>query len=177
MPAFTAKNPSFHFEQLIVHTTTPRPCRSSIRAKESVMATVTSNERPVATTAAAPKALPVWAGRVLSALPVLMLVMSGAMKLMHKPEFVGMWTGKLGWPEGAMSTIGILELACVVVYVVPRSAFLGAILLTGYLGGAVSAHVRIGDAFAIPIVLGVMLWAGLFLRDPRIRSLVLTRKA
>jgi DoxX-like family len=137
------------------------------------MATVTSNER--AKEVAAPKSWQLWTGRVLSALPVLLMTMSGAMKLMHAPDFVAMWTGKLGWQEGSLTTIGILELACIAVYLVPRTAFLGALLLTAYLGGAVASHVRIADAFAVPMFLGVLVWAGLYLRDERVRALVLPR--
>jgi hypothetical protein len=114
---------------------------------------------------------------VLSALPVPLMIMSGSMKLMHAPQFVGMWTGKLGWQESTLSGIGILELACLAIYLVPRTAFLGAVLLTAYLGGAVAAHVRIGDAFVVPVLLGVLVWAGLYLRDERVRTLVLPRKA
>jgi hypothetical protein len=121
---------------------------------------------------AAPKAWKIWAGRVLSALPVLMLLFSASMKLSHAPQFAEMWTGKLGWPEGLLGTIGLLEIACVAVYVVPRTAVLGATLLTAYLGGAVATHVRIGDPFVIPIMLGVLLWAGLYLRDERVRALL-----
>lgn len=68
--------------------------------------------------------------------------------------------------------LGILEVACVVVYLIPRTAVLGAILLTGYLGGAVATHLRVGDPCFGPILLGVVLWGGLFLRDPRLRTLI-----
>ncbi|OJY30319.1 MAG: hypothetical protein BGO98_26665 [Myxococcales bacterium 68-20] len=139
------------------------------------MASLTSNER--ANEVATPKNWQLWTGRVLSALPVLLMTMSVAMKLMHAPDFVAMWTGKLGWQEGSLTAIGILELACLAVYLVPRTAFLGALLLTAYLGGAVASHVRIGDPFAVPIVLGVLAWAGLYLRDERVRALVFPRKA
>ncbi|MBX3203008.1 MAG: DoxX family protein, partial [Labilithrix sp.] len=81
--------------------------------------------------------------------------MSAVFKLTHAPDFVAMWTGKLGWSEGSLTGIGLLELAVVVVHLVPRAALVGAVLITAYLGGAVAAHVRIDDAFAIPVVLGV----------------------
>ncbi len=134
-----------------------------------------NTQRTLSTPAPAPKRWQLWTGRVLSALLTLMLLMSASLKLMHAPDFVATWTGKLGWPEGLLSSIGVLELACLLVYAVPRTAFFGAILLSAYFGGAVATHVRVGDPFVIPIVLGVFVWAGLFLRDGRLRSLVLAR--
>jgi hypothetical protein len=113
----------------------------------------------------------VWAGRVVSGVPVLMLVMSGVMKLM-KPAAVVEGFENLGYPARLAMGIGILELACTAVYLVPRTAVLGAILITGYLGGATATHVRVGDAFAGPVAIGVMVWLGLYLRDRRVRALV-----
>ena len=113
-----------------------------------------------------------WAGRIISALPVLLLLFSGAMKLV-KPAPVVQAFAHLGYPESLVLRIGILELACTVVYVIPRTSVLGAILLTGYLGGATATHVRIGDpSFFIPVILGVLVWGGLFLRDDRLRALI-----
>ena len=113
-----------------------------------------------------------WAGRILSALPVLMLLFSGVMKLI-KPAPVVQEFARLGYPESVVLGIGILELACTVVYVIPRTSVLGAILVTGYLGGATATHVRIGEAlFIIPVILGVLVWGGLFLRDDRLRALI-----
>ena len=140
------------------------------------MATVTSNERRTTGTAVSVyKKL--WAGRVLSALPIAMLTLSSVIKLMHGPEFVSKWTDGLGWPESTLTGIGLLELLCVVVYVVPQTAVLGAVLLTGYLGGAIASHVRIGDPFVLPLLLGVLVWAGVYLRDERLRSLLPRRSA
>jgi len=117
-----------------------------------------------------------WGGRVASALPVLGLVMSASMKLTHNPGMVPMFVGKFGYPEGLLSPIGATELLCALLYAVPRTSVLGAVLLTGYLGGAVATHVRVGDNFAAPLVLGILVWAGLFLRDARLRALLpLTR--
>ena len=113
----------------------------------------------------------IWAGRVISALPVLMLLFSGVVKLM-KPVAVLEEFGRLGYPESLIVGIGIVEIFCAVVYLIPRSSILGAILVTGYLGGATATHVRIGDQFFIPIVFGVAIWAGLFLRDDRLRALI-----
>jgi hypothetical protein len=100
------------------------------------------------------------------------------MKLV-KPPIVVTSTVQLGYPESVILPLGIVLLACTVVYVIPRTAVLGAILLTGYLGGAVATHVRVGaGAFPIvfPIILGVLVWGGLFLRDERIRAVIPVRR-
>jgi hypothetical protein len=112
-----------------------------------------------------------WAGRVVSTLPVLMLLMSGVMKLV-KPEPVVKGMHDLGWDESLALGLGILEIACTVVYAIPRTSVLGAILLTGYLGGAIATHVRISDQFVGPIILGVLVWGGLYMRDIRLRALL-----
>jgi len=78
----------------------------------------------------------------------------------------------LGLPESLAPGLGILELACTIVYVIPQTSVLGAILLTGYLGGATLTNLRVGDAFFAPILLGVLVWGGLFLRDQRLRALI-----
>jgi hypothetical protein len=133
--------------------------------------------QPMATTPPAGRGK-LWTGRVLSALPSLLLAFSGAIKLMHSPEIVANFTGKFGYSEGALAPIGLLEIALVIVYLVPRTAVLGAVLLTGYLGGAVATHVRIGDPSAVtPLIVGVLLWAGLYLRDARLHALLPLRKA
>jgi hypothetical protein len=127
-----------------------------------------------------PLSLPMWrlwTGRALSGLPVLMLLLSASMKLSHLPMVVETFVGKLGYPASMLPALAVLELFCTIVYVVPRTAVLGAVLLTGYLGGAVATHVRVGEAFVIPLLLGVLLWAGLYLRDERIRALLPLRKA
>lgn len=112
-----------------------------------------------------------WTGRVISALPSAMLLMSAAMKLSHAPQFVATFTSQLGYRESSLTSIGVLELACTALYVIPRTAFLGALLLTGYLGGAIATHVRIGEPFATPLVLGVLVWLGLYLRESRLKAL------
>jgi hypothetical protein len=112
-----------------------------------------------------------WAGYIISALPVLMLLFSAVGKLM-KPEAVVEGFTKLGWDESLALSLAILEITCTVVYVIPRTSVLGAILLTGYLGGATATHVRIGEPFFVPILLGVLVWLGLFLRDARLRALI-----
>jgi len=119
-----------------------------------------------------------WAGRILSGLPALFLLFDAGMKLV-KPPFVVEGTLKVGFPESAVIPLGVVLLACVILYLVPRSAVLGAILLTGYLGGAVATHLRIGDPLfshtLFPVYFGVLLWAGLWLRDPRLRSILSPR--
>jgi|SRR5438552_1382028 len=117
----------------------------------------------------------IWAGRIMSALPVLMLLLSGVMKLV-KPAAVVEGFARLGYPESLTVGIGIVELACAALYVVPRTSVLGAILLTAYLGGATATHVRIGEPFFMPILLGVLVWGGLFLRDERLRALLPLRQ-
>jgi len=116
-----------------------------------------------------------WAGRVISALPVLFLLFDGVIKLM-KIEPVVQSFAQLGYPVCLAAGIGILELACVVVYVIPRTSILGAILLTGYLGGAIATHVRIGSPYFthtfFPIYVALLVWGGLFLREDRLRALV-----
>jgi len=112
-----------------------------------------------------------WAGRVMSALPVLTLLMSGVMKFV-KPDGMEKQFNDLGWDIRLALGLGIVELVCTVIYVIPRTSVLGAILLTGYLGGAIATHVRIGEPFVTPIILGVLVWGGLCLRDGRLRALV-----
>jgi hypothetical protein len=116
-----------------------------------------------------------WAGYIMSALPVLMLLFSSVMKLM-RPAPVVEGFAHLGYPESVALGLGIVELACVVVYLIPRTSVLGAILLTGYLGGATATHLRIGEPFFMPIVLGVLVWGGLYLRDDRLRALLPLRR-
>jgi hypothetical protein len=118
-----------------------------------------------------------WTGRVLSAIPVLMMVASGSMKLSHAPMFIEQWTTKFGFSESAATGVGILELACAVLYALPPTSVFGAILISAFFGGATATHVRIGDpAFVGPVVLGILAWLGLYLREPRLHSLVPLRR-
>jgi hypothetical protein len=136
-----------------------------------------SRNNPVARPAVVSKKM-LWTGRVISALPVLFLLMDGVMKL-FKPAVVVDATVKLGYQETVIVPLGILLLTCTVLYIIPRTSILGAILLTGYLGGAVATHVRIGEGLfpiSFPIILGVLLWGGLWLRDYRLRALIPLRK-
>ena len=118
-----------------------------------------------------------WAGRILSGLPALFLLVDGAMKLV-KPEAVVKATEALGYAEAVIVPLGGVLLACTILYLIPRTAVLGAILVTGYLGGAVATHVRAGQGpfeILFPVVFGALLWGGLVLRDDRLRTLILRR--
>jgi DoxX-like family len=116
-----------------------------------------------------------WAGRFMSGLVVLFLVMDGVIKFI-KPAPVVDAFAHLGWPMSLASVLGILLLASTALYAIPRTSVLGAILLTGYLGGAVATHLRSGDPLVshvlFPTYLGVLLWGGLYLRDERLKVLI-----
>ena len=115
-----------------------------------------------------------WAGRFLSGSAALFLSVDGAMKL-FKPRVVVESTLQLGYPESAIVGIGVILLACTILYLIPRTAILGAILLTGYLGGAVATHVRVsGPWFNIlfPVIFGCLVWGGLWLRDRRLQMVL-----
>lgn len=113
-----------------------------------------------------------WTGRVMSALPVLLVLMSSVMKLLKLPAVVEGFA-RAGLPPHLILPVGIIELTCVVVYVIPRTSVLGAILMTGLLGGATITTLRVGDpTYPMPVVLGMLAWGGLYLRDPRMRALI-----
>lgn len=119
-----------------------------------------------------------WAGRIVGGLPALLLILDAVMKLV-KPEPVVKATVELGFPEAAIVPLGIVLLISTLLYLFPRTNVLGAILLTGYLGGAVATHVHVGHgAFEIlfPVIFGVFLWGGLWIRDDRIRDILPFRK-
>jgi hypothetical protein len=119
----------------------------------------------------------IWLGRILSALAIVFFVMDGVMKFVQ-PQVVIDATQQIGWPVDSMTltTLGLLLLACTALYAFPRTAVLGAILLTGYLGGAVASHARNGDPLLthdfFGVYLGLFVWGGLWFRDARIRSLI-----
>jgi hypothetical protein len=116
-----------------------------------------------------------WTGRVLGALPVLAMVLSGAMKLSHNPG-VQQGFAAFGIPEALITPIGIVEIACAVLYVVPQTAVLGAVLVAGYFGGAIMTHLRAGQSPVAPFLTGVFAWAGLWLRDAGVRALLPLRR-
>jgi hypothetical protein len=119
----------------------------------------------------------IWTGRVMSALPVLIVLMSSVMKLMKLPQVIEGFA-KTGVPEQLILPIGLIELTCVVVYLIPRTSILGAILMTGLLGGATITTLRIGDpTYPMPVVLGMLAWGGLWMRDSRLRALIPFKQA
>lgn len=117
------------------------------------------------------------AGRILSGLAILFFVIDGGMKLAALP-IVAETSAQLGWPtdSGTIMTLAMLLLGSTLLYAIPRTTMLGAILLTGYLGGAVATHVRVGSPLfshvLFGVYLGVIVWGGLYLRDPRVRALL-----
>jgi hypothetical protein len=116
-----------------------------------------------------------WTGRVISALPVLMML-AGAVFSFVKPEAARKGMVEHGYAAHHAMPIIVVELCCVLLYVIPQTAVLGAILLTGYLGGATATHVRVDEAFIMPVVVGVLVWLGLYLREPRLRALLPLRR-
>jgi len=116
-----------------------------------------------------------WAGRIVGGLVVLFLLFDTMMKLLRLPQAME-GTVQLGYPENSVLVIGIIQLACLVLYLIPRTSILGAILLTGYLGGAVATHVRIESPLfthrLFPIDVGLFIWGALVLRNDRLRTLL-----
>lgn len=128
---------------------------------------------PVAPVAAISKSK-LWTSRLVGGLAVLFLAMDGIAKL-FKPAPVVEAMAKLGYPDSASLGIGVLLLVCTLLYAIPRTSILGAVLLTGYLGGAISTQVRVqSELFSMifPVILGAMLWGALYLRDSRLRTLM-----
>ncbi|HWN08593.1 MAG TPA: DoxX family protein [Pyrinomonadaceae bacterium] len=116
----------------------------------------------------------IWAGRIISALAALFFLVDAVMKF-FKPPIVVETTVKLGYPESTIVGLGIVLLVSTILYMIPRTAVLGAILLTGYLGGAVATHVRVGEGVfpvLFPVIFGALVWLGLYLRDERLRTLI-----
>jgi hypothetical protein len=112
----------------------------------------------------------------MSALPVLLVLFSGVMKLMKSAAVIEGFS-RAGVPERLIIPVGLIETICVIVYLIPQTAVLGAILMTGLLGGATITTLRIGDpTYPVPIILGMLAWGGLFLRDIRLRELIPLRK-
>ena len=114
-------------------------------------------------------------GMALSAIPVLFLTFDSVIKFTDLPPVVDAMI-QLGWPLSATVGIGVAELVCLALYVIPRTSILGAVLLTGHLGGAIASHVRVGNPLfshvLFPVYVAALLWAGLYLRDSRIRALM-----
>ncbi len=119
-----------------------------------------------------PLAKAVLTGKLVSGLVGLVLLFSAGAKLSQQKGVIDAFTGQFGYPAGAILPIGVVDLTCLILYCIPRTSVLGAILITGYLGGAVATHVRVSDVWVAPFAIGVLAWFGLFLRDPRIRALI-----
>jgi hypothetical protein len=117
----------------------------------------------------------VWVGRVISGLVSLLFAMSAFMKLMGGAE-VRQGMAHLGLPESLIMPLAILEISCVVIYAIPATSVLGAILLTGYIGGAICTHLRVGDPFFMQIAIGIFIWLGLYLRENRLKELIPLRR-
>ena len=113
-----------------------------------------------------------WTGYVMSALPILLILFGAIMKLMRHPSVIDGFA-RAGIPAHLIVPVGAIELVCVVVYAIPRTSILGAILMTGLLGGATLTELRIGDPTTpLPVIVGMLAWGGLYLRDPRLRRLI-----
>ena len=119
-----------------------------------------------------------WSGRVLTGIPVAFMLFDAAIKFAEIPE-VAEGSLQLGWPTRLNPVLGILILGCLALYLWPRTAALGATLFTGYLGGAVAIHLRVGDPLAthvlFPVYVAALLWTGLVLRDSRVRAFILPK--
>jgi hypothetical protein len=113
----------------------------------------------------------VWIGRVISILTSLVFLMSGGMKLKGGAE-VTQGMAHLGLPDSLILPLAIIEISCVVIYLIPKTSILGAILLTGFIGGAICSHLRVGDPFYVQIVIGILIWLGLYLREDRLKGLI-----
>lgn len=131
---------------------------------------------------AAAQAIPVsnvslWSGRIITALVILFMLVDGGIKVMKlAPAVEG--TARLGYPVSLVVPIGIVALGCTLLYAIPKTAILGAILLTGYLGGATATQVRLQDPwFFFPVLIGALAWLGIFLRDDELRALIPLRKS
>jgi hypothetical protein len=118
----------------------------------------------------------VWVGRGISVLVSLGFAVSAVMKLVGGAE-VKEGIAHLGLPASMLTPLSILELACAVVYLIPATAVLGAILLTGYIGGAICTHWRVGDPFLIQVALGILVWLGIYLREDRLKALLPVRRS
>jgi DoxX-like family len=114
-----------------------------------------------------------WAGWLLSLWPVFVVLTSATWKLTRNQWYVAEFA-RIGWPESALPLLAFLQLGCILLYIIPRTSVLGAVLLTGYLGGAIATYVRIGEPYPVlvPLSTSVIAWAGIYLRDERLRSLL-----
>ena len=144
---------------------------------------VSPSEAPASTTADRSRGSSrrgLWAGRIISGIAVLFLTMDATLKVLQVPAAME-GTQNIGWPVEVVFWLGLLQVACLALYLIPRTAPLGAVLWTGYLGGAIATHLRIFDPIfthtVFPIYVAVFLWGGLYLRDARVRALIAPRSA
>jgi hypothetical protein len=114
-------------------------------------------------------------GRIISALCVLFLLFDAIMKIIKEIHSM-QGSVALGWPAEQVQSIGVVLLVCTVLYIIPRTAVLGAVLLTGYLGGAIAIMVRAGQPLYFALIFGILVWCGLLLRDEKLRAFVLSGK-
>src|SRR5712664_2992885 len=117
-----------------------------------------------------------WTGGTISILVALVFLVSAFMKIRGGEE-VAQGIANLGLPESLLVPLSILEISCVVIYLIPATSVLGAILLTGYIGGAICTHLRVGDPFYIQIAIGIFVWLGVYLRESRLRALIPLRRS
>jgi hypothetical protein len=138
-----------------------------------------ASSSPIRARSSRPAAVTRWAGPILTGIPIAFLAFDGAIKLAGI-KAVADAMPQLGWPVSLALPLGVLLLTCVALYAIPQTAVLGAILLTGYLGGAVATHLRVGDPLfshiLFPTYVGAMIWGGLYLRDARVRALIPFRR-
>jgi hypothetical protein len=118
-----------------------------------------------------PSGKQIWTGRVIAVLLVLFLLVDAMGKVLRLAPYVE-GTARVGFPDGALVPLGVVLLACTLLYAIPRTAVAGAVLLTAYLGGATATHVRMGEPFVFPVVFGVLVWAAVYLRDRRLRTAI-----
>jgi uncharacterized membrane protein YphA (DoxX/SURF4 family) len=116
-----------------------------------------------------------WIGRVISVLMTLVFIMSAVMKLKGGAE-VTEGLGKMGFTESILLPLALIELTCAVLYLIPQTAVLGAVLLAGYMGGTIVTHWRVGDLFYQQVIMGLLIWLGIWLREPRLRAILPFRK-
>jgi hypothetical protein len=113
----------------------------------------------------------IWTGRIISALVILFMLVDGGAKVVKlKPYVEG--TVQVGYAESLVVPLGIVALISTIVYAIPQTCILGAILMSGYFGGATATHVRMGQPFYFPVVFGILVWLALYLREPRLRALI-----
>lgn len=118
-----------------------------------------------------------WAGRLISLWPAFVIISSATWKLTRNPWYVAEF-GRIGWPSSALTLLACLQLGSLLLYLIPPTAVLGAVLLTGYLGGAIASYVRIGEPYAVlvPLSTSLIAWLGIFLREERLRALLPFRR-